>query len=109
MPRRPRVYLDGVLLHIVQRGHNREPCFFAGQDYRAYLDQPCQNSSRRREQPSRPLSVELHTTDNALSDGITTGFFIPSRRGRANKIIRSIPTTHMDNGSRRYVLHEPLR
>ena len=29
MPRRPRVHLDGVPLHIVQRGHNREPCFFA--------------------------------------------------------------------------------
>jgi hypothetical protein len=28
MPRRPRVRLDGIPLHIVQRGHNREPCFF---------------------------------------------------------------------------------
>lgn len=37
MPRRPRVHLDGVPLHIVQRGHNREPCFFAEEDYLAYL------------------------------------------------------------------------
>jgi len=37
MPRRPRVHIDGVPLHIVQRGHNREPCFFAEEDYRAYL------------------------------------------------------------------------
>jgi putative transposase len=37
MPRRPRVHLDGVPLHIVQRGHNREPCFFAEQDYGSYL------------------------------------------------------------------------
>jgi putative transposase len=36
MPRRPRVHLDGVPLHIVQRGHNREPCFFAEQDYFTY-------------------------------------------------------------------------
>jgi hypothetical protein len=28
MPRRPRIHLDGVPLHIVQRGHNRQPCFF---------------------------------------------------------------------------------
>jgi len=28
MPRRPRIHLDSVPLHIVQRGHNREPCFF---------------------------------------------------------------------------------
>ena len=37
MPRRPRVHLDGVPLHIVQRGHNREPCFFGEEDYLSYL------------------------------------------------------------------------
>ena len=36
MPRRPRVHLDGVPLHIVQRGHNREPCFFCEEDYLTY-------------------------------------------------------------------------
>lgn len=38
MPRRPRIHLDGVPLHIVQRGHNRQPCFFADADYLAYLE-----------------------------------------------------------------------
>ena len=37
MPRRPRVHLDNVPLHIVQRGHNREPCFFTEEDYQSYL------------------------------------------------------------------------
>lgn len=37
MPRRPRIHLDGLPLHIVQRGHNREPCFFGDEDYHAYL------------------------------------------------------------------------
>ena len=37
MPRRPRVHLPGQPLHIVQRGHNREACFFAEEDYHAYL------------------------------------------------------------------------
>lgn len=37
MPRRPRILLDGVPLHVVQRGHNRGPCFFAEENYRAYL------------------------------------------------------------------------
>jgi putative transposase len=37
MPRRPRIQLDGVPLHIVQRGHNREPCFFGEEDYQGYL------------------------------------------------------------------------
>jgi putative transposase len=37
MPRRPRIHLDGVPLHIVQRGHNREPCFLSEDDYGRYL------------------------------------------------------------------------
>ena len=37
MPRRPRIQLDGVPLYIVQRGHNREPCFFGEEDYQRYL------------------------------------------------------------------------
>lgn len=36
MPRRRRIHLDGMPLHIVQRGHNREPCFFAEEDYHSY-------------------------------------------------------------------------
>ena len=37
MPRRARIHIDGIPLHIVQRGHNREPCFFAEEDYSSYL------------------------------------------------------------------------
>jgi len=37
MPRRPRIKLAGVPQHIVQRGINREPCFFAEEDYHSYL------------------------------------------------------------------------
>ena len=38
MPRRPRLTLPNVPLHIIQRGNNRQACFFAEEDYRAYLD-----------------------------------------------------------------------
>jgi putative transposase len=37
MPRRPRIKLAGVPQHVVQRGINREPCFFAEEDYHFYL------------------------------------------------------------------------
>lgn len=36
MPRRPRIHLPGQPLHIVQRGHNREACFFGDDDYHSY-------------------------------------------------------------------------
>lgn len=38
MARKPRFALPGVPQHIIQRGNNREPCFFAEADYRRYLD-----------------------------------------------------------------------
>jgi len=38
MARLPRIVVPGQALHIVQRGNNRQPCFFADDDYRYYLD-----------------------------------------------------------------------
>jgi putative transposase len=38
MPRKPRFNLVGLPQHIIQRGNNREPCFYAEQDYQRYLD-----------------------------------------------------------------------
>jgi putative transposase len=37
LPRKPRFFLPGVPAHVVQRGNNRQPTFFADEDYRAYL------------------------------------------------------------------------
>ncbi len=38
MPRRPRVTLAGLPMHIIQRGNNRQACFYAEQDYQFYLE-----------------------------------------------------------------------
>lgn len=38
MPRRPRVVLPHIPLHLIQRGNNRQICFVADEDYRLYLD-----------------------------------------------------------------------
>ncbi len=37
MPRKPRFYLPGVPVHVVQRGNDRQAVFFADEDYLAYL------------------------------------------------------------------------
>jgi putative transposase len=37
MPRRKRLNLTDIPLHIVQRGNNRAACFYAEQDYQFYL------------------------------------------------------------------------
>jgi REP-associated tyrosine transposase len=38
MPRRPRTIVPNIPLHIIQRGNNRQSCFFAEEDYLLYLD-----------------------------------------------------------------------
>ena len=38
MPRRQRFTIPGIPQHVIQRGNNREPCFFADKDYHYYLD-----------------------------------------------------------------------
>ena len=37
MPRRARLRLAGLPLHIIQRGNNRTACFYADEDYALYL------------------------------------------------------------------------
>ena len=38
MARLPRIVIPDQALHIIQRGNNRQPCFFADDDYHYYLD-----------------------------------------------------------------------
>jgi putative transposase len=38
MPRGPRVVLPGVPSHLIQRGNNRQSCFFTDDDCRFYLE-----------------------------------------------------------------------
>lgn len=38
MPRRARILMPGVPVHLIQRGNNRSVCFYADEDYRFYLD-----------------------------------------------------------------------
>lgn len=46
MPRKPRFYVPGVPVHLIQRGNNRQACFFAEEDYRFYLQHLGEAASR---------------------------------------------------------------
>jgi REP-associated tyrosine transposase len=48
VPRKPRFHLPGVPVHIVQRGHSREPVFFEDGDYVAYLSWLGEGAERYR-------------------------------------------------------------
>ncbi len=38
MPRRSRIIMPGVPIHIIQRGNNRQACFYADEDHQFYLE-----------------------------------------------------------------------
>ena len=46
MPRKPRFNLPGIPQHIIQRGNNREPCFYSAEDYCRYLDDLKKSASK---------------------------------------------------------------
>ncbi len=52
MARRPRLSLPGIAHHVIQRGNNRQACFFTEDDYPVYLD--------KLKEYSRKYEVEIH-------------------------------------------------
>ena len=79
MPRKPRFFLPGVPVHIVQRGHSREPVFFEDNDYSAYL--------RWLKEGAERYKVEIHAYV-LMTKPIST--FLP-RRSTSNRL-RGHPT-----------------
>lgn len=78
MPRRPRIHLDGAPLHIVQRGHNRQPCFFGEEDYQAYLywlDEALKKSSVRY-RPTLSVAADTDNTGERAHAGFSGFHFV---------------------------------
>lgn len=48
MPRKPRLQAAGLPVHIIQRGNNRQACFFAEEDYRFFLEHLAKLAKRFR-------------------------------------------------------------
>jgi len=46
MARLPRLSLAGIPQHVIQRGNNRQACFFSEQDYTVYLDKLSEYSKK---------------------------------------------------------------
>ena len=70
MPRKTRMYLPGIPAHVVQRGHNRNACFFADDDYQFYLE--CLGQGLRR------YGVQLHAH---LADELESASAVDPLRG----------------------------
>ncbi len=46
MPRRTRLVVPNIPLHIIQRGNNRQACFYDDCDYQCYLDWLLESSDK---------------------------------------------------------------
>ena len=69
MPRKPRFELPGVPQHVIQRGNNRKPCFYAEADYRRYLDD-LRNAAEKYEQEKGKQEKGTAGKDEKGTEGI---------------------------------------
>ena len=60
MSRKPRFALPRIPQHVIQRGHNREPCFYAEGDYSRY----CQNLREAAERNNARIHAYVLMTNH---------------------------------------------
>jgi putative transposase len=80
MPRRPRYLLTDLPLHVVQRGNDRQPCFFAARDFEVYLKALADASAR--------YGVLVHAY--ALMTNHVHLLVTPTRVGAVSKVMQSV-------------------
>ena len=85
MPRRPRFSITGFPLHVVQRGNDRQRCFFEDGDFRFYLKALADGCTRYR--------VLLHAY--ALMTNHVHLLLTPTAAGSVSKLMQSLGTRYV--------------
>ncbi|HET7313254.1 transposase [Salinisphaera sp.] len=91
MPRLPRFHLIGVPQHVVQRGNNRQACFFDPDDYRFYLD--------RLQNAAAAAGVDVHAY--VLMTNHVHLLVTPQRDSAVSKMMQSIGRSYVQYVNRR--------
>ena len=92
MPRRARITLAGVPLHLIQRGNNRQVCFFAREDYKRYLDWLCEYAEECR--------CEIHAY--VLMTNHVHLLITPHAAGSAGTMMKRLGQRYVQYVNRRY-------
>jgi putative transposase len=92
MPRRPRILLADHPLHIVQRGINREPCFFAEEDYQCYL--------HWLQEAARDCGCAVHAY--ALMTNHVHVLLTPTTPGAPARLMQSLGRRYVQYANRQY-------
>ena len=77
MARLPRLGIPSIPQHVIQRGNNRQACFYADDDHRFYLE--CLGEAARKYRVSCAGSAEI---------GILACHFELVARGSGNQLLR---------------------
>jgi len=92
MPRRPRVLLADYPLHIVQRGINREPCFFTDEDCHCYL--------HWLEESARACGCAIHAY--VLMTNHVHLLLTPKESGAPSRLMQSLGRRYVQYANRFY-------
>ena len=80
MARKPRLSIPFIPQHIIQRGNNRQPCFFDQQDFKVYLD--------KLEEYTKKYLVSVHAF--VLMTNHVHLLLSPSERDGISKVMQSL-------------------
>ncbi len=92
MPRKARMYIEGTPCHVVQRGNNRNACFFSEQDYEFYLKQ-LGDACRR-------YKVDLHAY--VLMTNHTHLLMTPTEETGISRVMQSLGRCYVQYVNRAY-------
>lgn len=97
MPRKPRFDLAGVPQHIIQRGNNRQPCFFTEADYLCYLSELREIS--RREGCSVHAYVLMTNHVHLLATPDAAGQIARMMQALGRRYVRYVNDRHHRSGT----------
>jgi|SRR5882672_1809488 len=92
MPRRARLRLAGLPLHLIQRGNNHSACFYADEDYSLYL--------RHLEELSRKFRCVVHAY--VLMTNHVHLLLTPARQDSASLLMKHLGQRYVQYVNRTY-------
>lgn len=92
MPRRARLVLPEIPLHIIQRGNNRQACFYAEEDYCFYLEWLGEYAKK----------AECHIHAYVLMTNHTHLLLTPERRSGPGELMKALGQRYVQYINRTY-------
>jgi REP-associated tyrosine transposase len=93
MPRRARLKMKGLPLHIIQRGHNQAPCFLTDADFNLYL------GLLQELAPLHPCAVHAYV----LMTNHVHLLLTPERPEHASQLIKHLSQRYVQHFNRAYM------